>query len=112
MYNHRKSNITVTSIEVNNSYEGETIEQKIRRIVNNKEPLTEGAPLIYTERKDGVSPDHNIRTDRFDVAIEAMNKVAKTKWTKREEKIKTLGEEAKEGMNKEKPAGTEGESKA
>ena len=26
-------------------YEGETIEQKINRVVNNKEPITDGAPI-------------------------------------------------------------------
>lgn len=54
--------------------EGETIEQKVERIVQNQEPITDGAPIIFTERKDGVLPAYNIRTDRFDIAIEAMDK--------------------------------------
>lgn len=36
-----------TKIRVNKSVEGETIEMKMRRIVDNKEPITDGAPLIY-----------------------------------------------------------------
>ena len=30
--------------------EGETIETKVARIVQNKEPITDGAPMIYTEK--------------------------------------------------------------
>lgn len=54
--------------------EGETIEKKVERIVQNKEPITDGAPLIFTEKKDGVLPAYDIRTDRFDIAIDAMDK--------------------------------------
>ena len=33
------------------TFEGETIETKVNRIVNNGEPIKDGAPIIYTERK-------------------------------------------------------------
>ena len=59
--------------------EGETIETKVARIVQNKEPITDGAPIISTEKKDGVLPAYNIRTDRFDIALEAMDKIGKSK---------------------------------
>lgn len=74
-----------TTLIVNNSVEGEEIEQKIRRIVENKEPISDAAPIIYTDRKDGVLPAYDIRTDRFDIAIEAMDKVNKTTIAKRDE---------------------------
>lgn len=93
-----------TTIECNEAYTGETIEQKIRRITNNKEPITDGAPLIYTERKQGIQPDYDIRTDRFDIAVEAMDKITKTQLAKREGKIdkkEDIGKEAAEGMKKE-----------
>lgn len=77
-----------TTLRVNNSKEGETIEMKMERVINNKEPIKDGAPIVYTERKEGVLPGYNIRTDRFDVAIEAMDKVSKTHIAKREERIK------------------------
>lgn len=64
-----------TDLKVNKSYKGESIEQKINRIVNNKEPIEDSAPIIYTDRKDGVLPDYNIRTDKWDAAIDAMDKV-------------------------------------
>ena len=57
------------------SYVAETIEQKVRRIVNNKEPIKDGSPLIYQEKKDGVQPEFDIRTDRFEIAIDAMDKI-------------------------------------
>lgn len=76
-------------------FEGETIEQKVRRIVENNEPIKDGAPIIYTERKDGVIPAYNVRTDRFDVAIMAMDAVNKAKIAK---SMNNLGQ---------KPEGTE-----
>lgn len=69
------------------TYEGETIEAKVNRIVNNKEPITDGAPIIYTERKDGVLPEYDIRTDRWSIAIDAMDKVNMDRFAKRENKI-------------------------
>lgn len=76
------------SIKINTSTEGETIENKIERIVNNKEPIKDGAPLIYTERKDGIKASTNIRTDRWEHAIDAMDKVEKSNKAKREERAK------------------------
>lgn len=74
-------------IKQNTSYTGETIEQKVNRISNNKEPIKDGAPLIYTERQEGVQPQYNIRTDRFEIAIDAMDKVDATHKAKREQRI-------------------------
>lgn len=101
---YKKQQPDKTGYIVNTSYNGETIEQKIRRIVNNKEPISDGAPLIYTERKNGVEPQYDIRTDRWEVAIDAMDTVSKTHKAKRENKP-TIGEQAKEGMTKENTGG-------
>lgn len=84
---YKKQKTVKTSIIVNESIEGETIEQKIERIVNNKEPITDGAPPIYTERKDGVIPAYDIRTDRWELAVDAMDIVDKQNKAKRETKI-------------------------
>ena len=54
---------------------GESIETKVKRITENNEPITDGAPIIYTNRDDGVLPAYNIRTDRWDIAQEAMDAV-------------------------------------
>nr|WAE43741.1 MAG: hypothetical protein [Microviridae sp.] len=79
-----------SGIETNESIEGETIEEKVQRIVETDEPITDGAPEIFTERRDGVLPEYNIRTDRFDIAVEAMGQVTKSKLTKRQEALAEL----------------------
>lgn len=79
----RKIIDTFTTIELNESYIGETIESKIERIVRNSEPITDGAPLIYTDRKDGVKAEYDIRTDRFDLAIDAMDYASRSNTAKR-----------------------------
>ena len=76
-----------TIFDINDSTEGETIEEKIRRVVENNEPIEDGAPLIFTERKDGVSWNTNIRTDRFELAVEGMDSVAASKLAKRKEML-------------------------
>ena len=63
------------SIEI---YEGESIETKCARILQNKEPITDTAPIIYTAKEDGVLPAYNIRTDRFDIAMDAYDKITRT----------------------------------
>ena len=55
--------------------EGESIETKVKRITENNEPITDGAPTIYTNREDGVLPAYNIRTDRWEIAQQAMDAV-------------------------------------
>ena len=57
--------------------EGEFIEEKVARVVENKEPIEDGAPIIYTERKDGVIPAYNIRTDKWDIAMDAYDKMTR-----------------------------------
>ena len=52
--------------------EGELIEEKVARLTQEKSPINDGAPIIYTERKDGVLPAYDIRTDRWEVAQAAM----------------------------------------
>lgn len=79
--------------------EGENILTKVRRILDENEPLTDGAPLIYTPKEDGVKPEYDIRTDKWQIAINAMDRVNAYKlsdYTKngRNPEIK---EEAKEG---------------
>ena len=55
--------------------EGENILTKVRRILDENEPLTDGAPLIYTPKEDGVKPEFDIRTDKWQIAINAMDGV-------------------------------------
>jgi len=87
----QKSQLT----NVNTLCEGEPIEHKIERIVSNKEPIKDGAPEIFTERKEGVKSAYNIRTDRWEVATEAMDKVSGSIQAKRDSKGKLKKSEEK-----------------
>jgi hypothetical protein len=87
-----------TGFNVNNSVEGETIEEKIERVLNNNEPIADGAPIIYTDRRDGVVPAYDIRTDRFEIAIDAMNKVSASQLAKRADYFATMdGDDSDDG---------------
>lgn len=77
--------------------EGEPIEIKVQRLMKNKEPITDSSPLIYTDRKDGVLAGYNIRTDRWEVAAEAMDKIQRSNQAKRDAKMGTKPEENKSG---------------
>lgn len=102
MYNKRKSQ-QKTSLTVNQCFKGETIEEKVRRIMHNGEPVTDGAPQIYTEFGEGVVPETNIRADRFELALEVTDALHKDKMTKREAFLKKLDEENKKKGQSEQP---------
>lgn len=89
----KKSGLT-TGIVV----EGETIEMKIERIVSNKEPIKDGAPEIFTERSKGVVAAYNIRTDRWELAVDAMDAIDKSITAKRDAKAKEKYDKSEKGM--------------
>ena len=82
MYN--KTKVKKTTLKKYEVLEGETIEMKVRRIVHNKEPITDGAPIVFTDRKDGVLPLYDIRTDRFELAVDATDTMTKSHLANRE----------------------------
>lgn len=98
----------IGSIRHNNSYEGERIEEKVERFVNGGEPITDSAPMIYTERDEGVLPEYNIRTDRFDVAIDAMDYVSKSN---RAKTVNMFGEDDKKDVSNVSTQATDGTDK-
>lgn len=55
---------------------GESIEEMLRRMTTNKEPIPENVPPIYTPEKEGILPEYDIRADRFDIAMQAGDKFA------------------------------------
>ena len=85
------------------TYEAEPREVKLRKIISGESSNMEDGvfPTIYTEKKDGVRPEYDIRTDRFEVAIDAIdkinqstaNQIAKNKGET--EIVKTFGTEEK-----------------
>ena len=72
---------------------------------NNKEPFTADVALIHTERNDGVKPEHDIRTDRFEIAIDATSYIEKSHKAKREARHKKPDDK---GGNDPKPPGSDG----
>ena len=87
----------------NLTYQAEPREVKLRKIISGETTNMEDGVFttIYTEKKDGVLPEYDIRTDRFEVAIDAIDKinestasqVAKNKGET--EAVKEFGTEAK-----------------
>lgn len=61
----------------NLTYQAEPREVKLRKIISGESnDMDDGVfPTIYTEKKDGVKPEFDIRTDRFEVAIDAIDKI-------------------------------------
>lgn len=92
----------------NLTYQAEPREVKLRKIISGEASNMEDGvfPTIYTEKKDGVQPEYDIRTDRFEVAIDAIdkinqsvaNQVAKSKGET--EAVKDFGTEAKTDSGK------------
>lgn len=85
---YKKVRFSRSGFDVNESTEGATIEQKIERIINNKEAITDNAPIIFTEKSEGVNASYNIRTDRFEIAIDGIDKIQKSYQARNEAKAK------------------------
>lgn len=95
---------------IEKSESGENIITKIQRIMDEGEPIEDTAPLIYTPKKNGVEPQYDIRTDKWAIAMNAMDKLAAYKvseWMKDdkvgEEKIEPKAGEEKGGNEPQIP---------
>lgn len=71
----------------NDQYLCKSLEEEICQATTSNQPIESAAPLIYTERKDGVLPEYDIRTDRWAIAQKAMDKVAGSYRARRQERI-------------------------
>lgn len=71
----RKAKYDKTSLRSIDTYVAEPLEKKVAKITANNEPIDNTAPLLYTAKEDGVRPEYDVRTDRWDIALEAMDKV-------------------------------------
>lgn len=86
------------TLTVDSTYEAEGLEVKLRRVTETNEPLAGDIPIIYTRKTDGVLPAYDIRTDRFEIAREAMSKVRESEVAKEAQRMDVLKpvEQAKE----------------
>lgn len=89
MYN-QKSNFNINMPDT-----GKSIEETIREQLESKAPIEMVSERIFTERKDGVNPAYDIRTDRFDLAIKAHDMRSKAAIARRMEEDKTKDEPEK-----------------
>jgi hypothetical protein len=96
---------TINKIRVNNfegmieiTEKGETLIKKIQRILDENEPLTDGAPMIYTPKQAGVREDCNVRTDKWALAMDAMDKVNNYKLNEYLKKGEAEAQKAAEGQ--------------
>lgn len=74
MYGENKIGKVKSDIKREPTDIGESIEEMIRRCTESNEPIEATAPMIYTEEADGVQPQFDIRADRFDIALDAIDK--------------------------------------
>lgn len=74
-----------TNFDINESVEGSSIEEKMREATMNGQPIESAAPLLYTDKKDGVLPQYDIRTDRWDIALQTTDKITRTQIAKSQE---------------------------
>lgn len=99
MYRNKFKNRRMSSIKVCEAYIAEPLESKIFRMTQNKEPIGDGADIIYQERADGIEPSFDIRTDKWEHMVDRMDTEARKKLSKREERIEAA-KKAKEEGNK------------
>lgn len=105
----RKTSITNSSIEV-----GQMIHDKVKAVIEQGESLQE-APLIYTDKADGIMAGYNIRTDKWEIAIEAMDKINKVRAAQGEAKrgkmVDMKTDNTTDSAGKSEGNGDSGESK-
>lgn len=63
----------------NESYQGNTIEKQLREMKNGTVIEFQNKPEIYTARKDGVVPEYDIKTDKFEMMLGATDKLARAR---------------------------------
>ncbi|QCS35990.1 hypothetical protein [Capybara microvirus Cap1_SP_81] len=87
-------------LKVNNHFEAKSIEKVLAEVMagTSTQDLGKEVPPIWTERKDGVLPQYDPRTDRWDIAMQAADAAAASHAAKRQ---KNIEERAKENTNNE-----------
>lgn len=79
-------------------YIGESIENMLAKRLEGESIDINQSQLIYTDRKDGVLPQTNIRTDQFDVAMMSHDAIERARMS------------AKENISKNQKSAKDGDS--
>lgn len=94
--------VQTTEIETPDYYVGESIETYCQRIAETNEAIEATVPMNYTERKDGVLPQYDPRTDRWEIAQDAMDLATRSAVAKSEEKRLEREQKVQADTSKEK----------
>ncbi len=94
MYTKRKNTRGNSRIKRNLMMKGISLETSLQRMLQLEETegLENGTALHFNTRAEGVRPEYNIRTDRFELALQAMDEVGKMYLAKREQKGQSVNE--------------------
>ena len=88
---------TTNKLKGNKPFEGKSIERELEDLQNSGTPLQRGiVNMFYSRRKDGVLAESNIRTDKWQLAQNAMEKVNSEFNKKIQEKIQKQKDEEKQ----------------
>lgn len=79
----------------NDIFDGQSIEELCYQATTTNQAIEQGAPIIFTARKDGVVYEYNIRSDKFERAMEMMDKYSKAVTNRRAELSKEKEEVGK-----------------
>lgn len=69
-------------LHINEAFKGKTLEAELKEYLEQGQGMDDVKRMhepIYTKRADGVIPEYNIRTNRWDIAQNAMDKVNESK---------------------------------
>lgn len=91
----------------NETYVAKSIEQELAEVMAGESVELGGKSLLYTERKDGVLWETNIRTDRWEIAQDALDVRERSKIARKEAAVKDAeaAAKAKESSNAEGSGG-------
>lgn len=71
----KKCSYNTTLTTDNYTCNAQSLEEKIAGLLANNSPIDSISPMYYTEKKDGVKPETDIRTDRWEIAVDTADKV-------------------------------------
>lgn len=83
-----KSSISRAVYETNPQYVAEKLENKIEKMMNGGEVILQEKEPIYTPKKTGVLAETDIRTDRFEQALDSVIATHKSYETRMQAAIK------------------------
>ena len=94
-----------SKIRIDTNYlDGQTIETQIARAMSVNEPIDNSSPLQFTKRADGVLPDFDIRSDKWQIAQNAMTAVADKIRQNRTKKLQDLTKTTNNVQTTQNPA--------